>query len=65
MIPLFSAAPAFDGSWKTPVVRAGIRTGEKVSSYRDTATGIYQISIAFSKKVRFIFASILKNGALC
>lgn len=34
-----NAAPAFDGTGKTPVVRASICTGEKVAGYRDTATG--------------------------
>lgn len=34
-----NAAPGFDRTGKTPVIRASICTGEKVAGYRDEAAG--------------------------
>ena len=34
-----NAAPRYDRTGKTPVVRSSICTGEKVAGYRDAATG--------------------------
>ena len=34
-----NAAPAFDRTGRTPVIRASICTGEKVAGYRESAGG--------------------------